>query len=91
MRVYELALVMRSSLSEAERKKLMDSIKDWIKDVKVVKEDAVGQKALSYPIKKESSGFYHFLSLEAETIPSDLEKRLLANEQVLRHLLIRRK
>lgn len=92
MRAYELVLVLRSSLSEAQRKKLVETIKGWLGDGRIEKEDEWGQKPLSYPIKKEVSGFYLDLLVEVnESIPSDLEKRLLGNENILRHLLIRRK
>lgn len=92
MREYELVLVLKSSLSEDKRKKVLDTIKGWFKDAKIAKEDNWGLKALSYRIKKETSGFFSVLSLEAkEAIPADFEKKLLAVEDVLRHLLIRKK
>lgn len=93
MRTYELALVFRPSLSEAQRKKLLDSIKGWLKDIKIVKEDAWGLKALSYPIKKETSGYFSVLSLEAgdAVMSADVEKKIQAQEDIIRHLLIRKK
>ena len=92
MRFYELVLVLKTSLSQTQRKKLTDTIKDWIKDVKIVKEEEMGQKPLSYPIKKEIAGVYLDWSFEIESaIPSDFEKKLLTNENILRHLLIRKK
>lgn len=92
MRIYDLVLIIKSSLSQAQRKKLLESIKEWLKDVKVKEEKSWGQKPLSYQIRKEVSGFYHQMMLETEKIlPLDFEKKLLAHEDVLRHLLIRRK
>lgn len=92
MRVYELALVFKSSLSESARKKLLEAIKKWLSEVKILKEEEWGEKAFSYPIKKEKSGFYCLLSLEGELgVPSNFEKRLLGEEDILRHLLIRKK
>jgi len=91
MRVYELVLVLKASLSESQQKKLIDTIKGWLKGLKIVKEEQLGQKPLSYPIKKEIAGVYVDWSFEMETIPSDFEKKLFANEDVLRHLLIRKK
>ncbi|MDO8657771.1 MAG: 30S ribosomal protein S6 [Candidatus Levybacteria bacterium] len=92
MRAYELVLVIKSSLSEAQRKKLLDSIKLWLKDLKIAKEDDWGQKTLSYKIKKETSGYFAVLHLEGENpVVQDLEKRILGQENVLRHLLIRTK
>lgn len=90
MREYELVLVLKSSLSNPQRKKLMDTIKTWIGDAKITKEEEWGQKNLSYLIKKEALGFYINLMLESENgLSNDMEKKLLANDDVLRHLLLR--
>ena len=92
MRSYELVVVFRPSLKEAESKKLLESIKSWLQETKINKEDDWGQKPLAYMIKKESAGHYYFWQLEAEAgVPADLEKRILENNNVLRHLLLRTK
>jgi ribosomal protein S6 len=88
---YNLTLVLRSTLKEGDRKKLLEGIKSQFGKAKV-NEKEWGQKALSYPIKKEVSGYYISMSVEPEaTIPNDLERRLLNNNDVLRHLLLRSK
>jgi small subunit ribosomal protein S6 len=90
MRLYELVLVLKTSLSEAERTKVLDAIKELVKDLKVTKDEDWGQKPLSYKIKKEAAGVYHMLKLEGENpVPADFEARLLRNDNVLRHLLVR--
>ncbi len=90
MKVYELVLVLKTSLSEANRKKVLETIKGLFKDAKIIKEDEWGQKPLSYSIKREISGFYIDLVLELKSeIPKDLEKKFLTNENILRHLLLR--
>jgi len=92
MRLYDLVLVLRTSLSAPERKKLMEQIVTWLGDVKIAKEDEWGQKPLAYKIKKESAGVYVKLNLETETsIPTDFETRIIRNDSVLRHILIRTK
>ena len=96
MRTYELALVMRSSVKEADRKKLLGTIKEWLGKVKIAKEVDLGQKALAYPIKKEDSGHYYVLHLEIEDskegfggVPKDLEQRIIRTDSFIRHLLLR--
>ncbi|MDP3987701.1 MAG: 30S ribosomal protein S6 [Candidatus Levybacteria bacterium] len=89
MRIYELALVLRNSLPEDKRKKIIDTIKSWAKELKAAKEESIGEKNFSYPIKKEKSGFYYVLSLEGDNISVDFEKRILMQDEVLRHLLVR--
>lgn len=92
MRTYELTLVVRPSVKEADRKKLLETLKEWLgKDVKVAKEDDWGQKALAYPIKKEDAGHYFMWTLEGESIAKDFEQRVLRNDSVLRHLVLRTK
>lgn len=92
MRKYDLTLVLRPSLKEADRKKLIDTIKKQLEGLKIVKEDEWGQKPLSYTIKKELAGYYIQLKLETEnTIPAGFEQKLINNESVLRHLLLRTK
>lgn len=89
MRQYRLVLVLKSTLSDSERKKFLENIKEWLSDLKIIKENEWGQKPLSYTIKKQVSGFYLELELEGEKVPSDLEKKLLTSDNVLRHLLLR--
>lgn len=91
MRLYELILVLKSSLSDSQRKKIVDSVKNISKDLKITKEENLGVKPLMYKIKKELNGHFVHLAIEAkELVPSDLEKKLLETEDVLRHLLLRK-
>jgi ribosomal protein S6 len=91
MRSYELIVVIKTSLTEALRKKLILGIKTMLKDLKIIKENEVGQKTLACKIKREASGFYLDFVLEGEKMPVDFEKRLLENDNVLRHLVLRNK
>jgi small subunit ribosomal protein S6 len=92
MRIYELILVLKTALSDAQKKKAIDAVKNLSKDLKITKEDHIGIKPLSYKIKKELSGYFVHLIMEVkEVIPQDLEKKILTNEDILRHLLLRTK
>lgn len=92
MRSYDLVVVLRPSLKDVERKKLIDGIKTALKGMKVAKEEEWGQKPLAYTIKKEEAGYYLLFKLETEeTIPAGFEQKLLTNENILRHLLLRTK
>jgi small subunit ribosomal protein S6 len=91
MRNYQLVLVLKSSLSEANRKKLLETVKSWLKGAKFTKEEDWGEKPLSYTIKRQTSAFYvNYLFELKDEFSKDLEKRLLATDDVLRHLLLRR-
>ena len=90
MQTYKLVLVLKSSISEPERKKFFENLKIWLKDLKIIKENEWGQKSLSYSIKKESSGLYLELILEGDgKIPYDFENKLKTSDNILRHLLLR--
>jgi ribosomal protein S6 len=91
MRSYELILVAKTSLTDTLRKKLITGIKAMLKDLKIVKENEVGLKTLAYKIKRETNGFYLDFVLEGENVPADFEKKLLENDNILRHLLLRTK
>lgn len=92
MRTYELVVVMNPSLTEPARKKLLETVKALLGDVKVAKEEDWGSKALKYRIKKELTGHFYDLHLETEkAISTDFEKRLMLQDDVLRHLLVRTK
>lgn len=90
MRNYQLVLVLKTSLSEANRKKFLEYVKSLLKGAKFSKEEDWGEKALAYTIKKENSGFYiNYLFELKDEFSKDLEKKLLATDDVLRHLLLR--
>ena len=91
MRIYELILVLRSSVSLAQRKKLIDALSGWLKDFKIGKAEEKGEKLLAFKIKRELKGVYAVIELSGEVIPMDFEKRLLEREEVLTHLLLRKK
>jgi ribosomal protein S6 len=90
MRNYQLVVVLKSTLSEANRKKLLETVKSYLKNAKFSKEEEWGEKVLSYKIRRESAGFYvNFLFELKDEMEKDFEKRLAANEDILRHLLLR--
>lgn len=87
MRNYQLVLVVKTT-SEANTKKVLETVKEFLKSAKITKQDDLGEKTLAYPIKKEGKGIYFSFLFEAEDI-TGLEKRLFANEDILRYLILR--
>lgn len=87
---YELVLVLKTSLTKDKVKKLIEEIGKWLKDIKISKQDELGEKELAFKIKKETRGIFWDLKLEGkDVIPSDFEKRVREETDILRHLLIR--
>lgn len=91
MRTYDLVLVLKTSLSDKDRKKTLDAVKGFLKGATFANEASWGQKPLAYAIKKEVAGVYEKMEIAAESIPADFEKKLFQNESVLRFLLLRTK
>lgn len=90
MRTYELVVVVKP-VPEADRKKLLETVKSWLKDVKWTSEKEWGSKALKYKIKQELTGYYYDFEFNAEKVPADFEKKMLNLDGVLRHLVVRKK
>ena len=88
MRSYELVLVLRPTTIGAKQKKLVDTIKGWLKDFKIKGEEK-GEKTLTFKIKRETRGLYFDMMLEGEVVPPDFEKKLFELDEVLTHLMLR--
>ena len=90
MKNYQLVLVLRTTLNEAGRKKFLETVKGYFKGAKFTKEEEWGEKVLAYPIKKQNSGFYQNFIFETEgNSVLDVEKKLFANDDILRYLLLK--
>jgi small subunit ribosomal protein S6 len=86
---YNLTLILKPDLKEADRKKLVKDVESAFGKGKITEKDW-GEKALAYPIEKQSSGFYVTVKAETEeVIAKDFEKGLYQNSKILRHLLLR--
>lgn len=89
--IYNLTLILKSSLKDAEKKKVLDDVKDSFKGSKITEKEW-GQKPLLYPIKKEVSGLFVNFVIEGDVkVPAEFEKELLRNKDVVRHLFLRTK
>lgn len=93
MAQYELTFILPSDLTAAKQKSLLAKLTKFIEKEggKIVKEDKWGKRQLSYPIKKRREGIYFLWEIE---VPKDkvaeVNRMFEAEEEVLRHLLVRR-
>ncbi len=93
MNSYYLTLVLNSGLEEKERKTLLDSmVKKLVgEEGKVEKEDLWGEKALAYPLKKQTKGYFAHFEIQADPKNAKgLDKTLRVEEDILRYLLVRK-
>ncbi|OGE30767.1 30S ribosomal protein S6 [Candidatus Daviesbacteria bacterium RIFCSPHIGHO2_02_FULL_36_13] len=92
MNNYLLTLVLKPEMDEKERKALLDSMVKKIigEEGKIKKEDLWGVRDLSYKIKKQTKGFFAHFEIEADpSLIKGIDKTLLVEEDILRHLLVR--
>ena len=77
MNNYLLTLVLKPEMDEKERKALLDSM------VKKI----IGEEG---KIKKQTKGFFAHFEIEADpSLIKGIDKTLLVEEDILRHLLVR--
>lgn len=89
MRDYTLVLIVKSDTKKERKDALLSDVQKWIGKVDSPKVVSLGDKKLAYQIKRQKSGEYITLSFSADTIPTDVNAKLLLQEDVLRHLLVK--
>ncbi|MBQ2752546.1 MAG: 30S ribosomal protein S6 [Firmicutes bacterium] len=93
MNKYELALVLSTKLDDEAKQAEFNKVTELLARFggTVEKVDDWGKRRLAYEIKKETEGFYSFITFDAEpTAPAEIESRLRIMENVLRYLIIRK-
>lgn len=89
---YEIMFIVKTTLEETVVKSTVESLTSIITDMKGKVENSkdMGQRELAYPIKKEISGFYYVLTVEAshEAI-AEFDRKARLNENILRHQIIK--
>lgn len=93
-RTYELAFVVEPRQSDEDVQAIIQRFQDLIEGVgaSVTYIDNWGKRKLAYPIRKYHEGKYVFMYVanNGKTVPwPDVERLLLQDEKILRHLVIR--
>ena len=92
MTKYEIMFIVKATMEEDVIKKTSEDVQKLInkKPSKVIEFKEMGRKKLAYPIKKEVSGYYFVMTVEAdhETI-AEFDRKVSINENILRHLIIK--
>ena len=92
MNKYEMMFIVKATMEESSVKAAAENVKKLAESLKA-KVDSfkeMGQKKLAYPIKKEISGNYYLMQVEAnKDIISEFDRKIRLDENVLRHLIIR--
>lgn len=93
MEKYEVMFIVKNTIEDETVKKVADSLQSIITTGKgkIIEFKEMGKRKLAYPIKKELTGTYYVMTVEAnhETI-KEFDRKVLINENVLRHLVIKK-
>ena len=94
MKTYELTYIISSALGSTESDNLRKDLEDFITSQggTVVKSEKTLAQPLSYPIKKQSSGFFAIVTFQvAEEKIKEIKEKLEKDTNVLRHLFLVKK
>ncbi len=92
MTKYEIMYIIRPTVSEEDRKALIQKLEDIFtaNDSKVVKRDEWGMRELAYEIEKHTKGYYVVLDVEAtQEARAEFERIIGLSEDVIRHLILK--
>ena len=93
MHNYELIFILQADLDEASLNTIVDNVETLIKNNggEIAKIDRWGKRKLAYPISKANEGYYVFVDFTYKPEEVAVLKRALGyNEQVLRHIVVRK-
>jgi len=92
MRKYEIMFITKNT-ADVESKVVAETQKLVLTDngAKVVEFKELGDKKLAYPIKKETTGSYYLMIVEADNNAiNEFDRKIKLDENVIRHLIIRK-
>ena len=89
---YEIMFIVKTTMESDKIKGTIENMKKIITDGKgkIVDTKDMGERKLAYPIKKELTGYYYVLKVEASTdVIAEFDRRASIDETILRHLIIK--
>ncbi len=91
MKLYELTVILDSSLDESTQTAEIEKIEKSITSSggKIHKLDRWGNKRLAYEINKQNQGYYVFFLFDANPgLTTEIERGMKLNENILRFLTV---
>ena len=92
LRKYELVWILGGDVDEEQGTESVEKITSLVIDAggEVTGTDIWGKRALAYPIKKNSEGYYLQANFEIDGPQAqDFERAIYADQSIIRHLLVR--
>ncbi|MEO1366459.1 MAG: 30S ribosomal protein S6 [Acidobacteriota bacterium] len=93
-RTYELGIIVEPRQNDDEVQAITDRFTGLLEEAgsTITFVDTWGKRKLAYPIRKFNEGKYVFIYVTSETEPppwTEIERLMLQDEKILRHLVIR--
>ncbi len=90
---YEIMFIIKNTIEDEKVAKEAENLQNLITNDKgkIIEFKEMGKRKLAYPIKKELTGTYYVMTVEAshDTI-KEFDRKVLINENILRHLIIKK-
>lgn len=92
MNKYETIFLMKNTLTEEQRNKTIDTIKNYLNENgKINNTEDLGEKNLAYEIKKHKKAYYYLIEFEAEIeVITRLERIYRNNDDILKFIVVRK-
>lgn len=94
MKIYELTYIISSQITSQEAEGMSKDIESFIqnKEGVILRVERISLQTLSFPIKKQSSGYFVVVELQIpEANIKGLEERIEKDHKILRHLIVVKK
>ncbi len=91
MNKYESIIIMSSTLTEEQKEKVINKIKDFITaNGEITNFEALGIKKLAYEVRKQKEGDYYIIKFHTESsIIAELERIYRITDEIIRFIVVR--
>ena len=93
MNKYEIMFIVKPTLDDKTIKEIAKSFEKVLTDnnAKLLESKDMGQRELAYEIKKNKSGYYFLMIINAldDKAIKEFDRLALINENIIRHLIIK--
>ena len=94
MKAYEVMFIVSPLIDEAAAKKVAKEMEKVLTDngAKISESTSLGLKEFAYEIKKQKNGYYFLLQITSDKAKAldEFNRLALINENMLRHLIIKK-
>lgn len=91
MRNYELLYIIDATLSDEDKEKTINAVKELVENNGGVcqEPDKWGMRKYAYPINYKNEGFYCLMNFEAnDKAPAAVSEKLNINKNIVRHMIV---